>query len=308
MTQGDLLALLPPRVAEQCQRHAEAIRVLGKRVAQDIIEIGTRLIEVKSALPHGAWLPWIEAELGWSIRTVQGYMNVAEQFGKYANSALLPDLTIDASALIALSGPSVAPELREAVIEKAEDGTRITREEADRIAAEMVARKTRELTEQFNAESDEIRESARAALTELRAKVDAAMSQRPPEPPDAKLPEQKADPEPPTVADAVSMLLSLTGQKKLKPAQIQALALALGKPIAYGDAIYPPATQEATRKAEEALQLTSACQRAMDYFHSAPPAADVVVGMPDWLRNKMFISMRAARVWIDDLEQALKDK
>ena len=55
--------LLSPAVAEQCQPHAEAIRVLGKRVAHDIIEIGTRLIEVKKALPRGTWLPWIEPVL-----------------------------------------------------------------------------------------------------------------------------------------------------------------------------------------------------------------------------------------------------
>jgi hypothetical protein len=131
-------------LSAQCQRHAEAIRVLGKRIARDIIEIGERLIEVKGALPHGAWLPWIDAEFGWSQQTARNFMDVADRFGSL-KSQDIGDFTIEASALYALSGPKVDQQLREAVVEAAQSTGKITVEESNRIAAEMVAAKVKEL-------------------------------------------------------------------------------------------------------------------------------------------------------------------
>ena len=49
--------------------HAEAIRLLAKRAAADIVEIGERLISVKERPNgHGRWLPWLEREFSWSRR------------------------------------------------------------------------------------------------------------------------------------------------------------------------------------------------------------------------------------------------
>lgn len=55
--------------------------MLGKRVARDIIEIGQRPIAVKLAPPHGAWLPWIEAEFEWGETTARKFMDAAERSG-----------------------------------------------------------------------------------------------------------------------------------------------------------------------------------------------------------------------------------
>ena len=43
-------------------KHAEAIRLLGKRVVGDVIEIGERLTECKRVAGHGHWLPWLDRE------------------------------------------------------------------------------------------------------------------------------------------------------------------------------------------------------------------------------------------------------
>jgi Protein of unknown function (DUF3102) len=50
--------------------HASCIRALGKRVADDIIEIGRHLTEAKRITGHGDWLPWLGKELGWDERQI----------------------------------------------------------------------------------------------------------------------------------------------------------------------------------------------------------------------------------------------
>jgi hypothetical protein len=50
---------------------AEAIRVLGKRVVRDVIEIGARL-----------WLPWLDREFGWTDKTAERFMRVHSLAGQ----------------------------------------------------------------------------------------------------------------------------------------------------------------------------------------------------------------------------------
>jgi hypothetical protein len=86
-------------------------------------------------------------------------MSVARAF-KSLTVGDFTGLTIEVKTLYALSGPHVDPALREAVIEEAKTGTRITKEEADRIAAELVAEQTRKLTEQFNSDVESVKADA----------------------------------------------------------------------------------------------------------------------------------------------------
>ena len=53
----------------------------GRHVAGDIVEIGNRLIAVKAALDHGAWLSWLDEEFGWSRQSADRFIAVAEAFG-----------------------------------------------------------------------------------------------------------------------------------------------------------------------------------------------------------------------------------
>ena len=50
--------------------HAETM--IGKA-----IEIGELLTTQKAALPHGAWIPWAEANLAFGVKMAQKYMRVA---------------------------------------------------------------------------------------------------------------------------------------------------------------------------------------------------------------------------------------
>ena len=97
------------------QRELDRIRERIKKTVEGIIEVGNELLAVKDALPHGQFLPWLRAEFGWSERSAQNFMSVAEQF----KSAKIADLPIQPSAAYLLAAPSVPDEAREKAVEKA---------------------------------------------------------------------------------------------------------------------------------------------------------------------------------------------
>src|SRR5262249_11122777 len=78
----DYAALGAPTQMLVRQRAAE-IRSLVRRTAQDIVDIGHKLIEVKEALRglRGAFGRWLQAEFAWGERTAQRFVQVAEHFG-----------------------------------------------------------------------------------------------------------------------------------------------------------------------------------------------------------------------------------
>jgi hypothetical protein len=51
---------------------AALIKGLIRRTVDDIITIGQALIRQKQALPHGSFLPWIDAEFAMSRRPPNG--------------------------------------------------------------------------------------------------------------------------------------------------------------------------------------------------------------------------------------------
>ncbi len=110
------------------QRTGE-IKTLVRRAAQDIIEIGQKLIEVKEHLEHGQFGAWLKAEFDWSERTARQFMTVADQF-KTANFA---DLNIGASALYLLAAPSTPDAARDEALERAAAGETITHQAARQI-------------------------------------------------------------------------------------------------------------------------------------------------------------------------------
>jgi hypothetical protein len=62
----------------------------AESAVQHGIRAGEALIEAKSLLDHGAWLPWLAANVGFSERTAQAYMRVA----RLSKSATVADLRI----------------------------------------------------------------------------------------------------------------------------------------------------------------------------------------------------------------------
>ena len=78
---------LPREVEVEARADAALIKGLMRRTAEDVITIGQALIRQKAALPHGSFLPWIQAEFSMSERTAQKLMTVVREFAKSAAPA-----------------------------------------------------------------------------------------------------------------------------------------------------------------------------------------------------------------------------
>ena len=142
--------LLETKVAEKVRTSADRIRERVKKTVEDIIDVGNDLLAVKEALPHGQFGPWLKAEFGWSERSAQNFMSVAERF----KSAKFADLPIQPSAAYLLAAPAVPDEARQVAVEKAEAGEEITFATARKIVAQ--AKKKRRPRRQKAVPSDKL--------------------------------------------------------------------------------------------------------------------------------------------------------
>lgn len=121
------------------QQRTSEIRSLLRRTAQDIFDVGQKLIEVKAQLGHGHFRAWLNAEFDWSIWTATKFMQVADKF----KCVKFSHLDIAPSALYELAAPSTPDSVRCEAIERASQGETITHSLAKAIKAERSA-----LTEQ----------------------------------------------------------------------------------------------------------------------------------------------------------------
>jgi Protein of unknown function (DUF3102) len=197
---------------------AQRIRDLVGVARTCIIEIGRELIAAKREVGHGGWLPWLDQEFGWHQTTASRYMQVAEAF-KLSSVHNFDGLTIDATALYALSAPDVPQAVRDEAVAVAETGEHVTRVDAEAMIAE--------------------------AIQAERAKFEALVAELQTEA--AENEDADAIPDIPTL---VEQLCKATGKKKLKPTQLQQLACILGTAITDGTKVYPPSTLEETQQAE----------------------------------------------------------
>lgn len=56
------------------------IKILTAQTAENIIEIGKTLLEVKETLPYGEFQSWLETDINYSKRTAYNFMKVAQEF------------------------------------------------------------------------------------------------------------------------------------------------------------------------------------------------------------------------------------
>ena len=108
---------LEPETREFVEQRTDEIRVLVKRSAQDIIEIGRMLTEVKGALEYGKFGDWLSAEFEWSQMTASRFMRVHARF----KSNNLLDFNIAPSALCLLASPSTPDDAVDEALERADD-------------------------------------------------------------------------------------------------------------------------------------------------------------------------------------------
>jgi Protein of unknown function (DUF3102) len=68
------------------------------------------LADAKSRLKHGQWLPWLEAEFGWSRQTADNFIHVFER----VKLPTFSNLPIDVSALYLIAAPKTPEPVRTA--------------------------------------------------------------------------------------------------------------------------------------------------------------------------------------------------
>jgi hypothetical protein len=112
------------------QQRTSEIKTLMRRTAQDIVDIGHKLIEVKDRLGHGRFDAWLCVEFEWSLQTAKRFMNVARRF----QNQQFADFDMAPSALYLLAAPSAPESAREEALLRAEQGEPITH----RVAQEII--------------------------------------------------------------------------------------------------------------------------------------------------------------------------
>ena len=106
---------LTPNLAEQIEAEHQAAIGAARSAIEHAVECGRLLLEAKVALPHGQWLPWLDANTSVSARQSQRYMKLAAAVleGKCDVASYL---TVE-GALAALVSPKAdaAPEIDDAL-------------------------------------------------------------------------------------------------------------------------------------------------------------------------------------------------
>src|SRR5262249_2583282 len=67
-----------PILASEIRRAHADVQEAAKTAAERAIEAGRALIEAKSLVKHGEWLPWLREHCALAERTAQLYMKIAE--------------------------------------------------------------------------------------------------------------------------------------------------------------------------------------------------------------------------------------
>ena len=133
------------------QQRTGEIKTLAKRLATDIVDIGGKLVEVKDRLGgNGKFTNWLLAELGWSERTAYNFIGVYEKFGT-ANFAIE---NVAPSALYLLVAPGTPEPARQAVIEMANQGEKVSHKAA-KVIVEMAKEAEPKTLDMFANESEE---------------------------------------------------------------------------------------------------------------------------------------------------------
>lgn len=134
------------------------ILILKDQTAQNIIEIGKRLIEVKENLQHGEFSEWLKKRVDISHRTANNFMKVATTF---SNSQSIANL--GSTKLFLLAG--LDEENREEVMQENNIEEMTTRE------LEQVVKEKKEIKKQLEAEkeySEELQEAIKEKEIQIR--------------------------------------------------------------------------------------------------------------------------------------------
>lgn len=134
------------------------ILMLKEQTAQNIIEIGKTLIEVKGKLEYGEFGQWLENKVEFSHQTANKFMKVATEFSDYA-----PVRNLGTRKLFALAG--LDEENRQEVMQENDVENMTTRE------LEQVVKEKKEIKKQLEEEqeySQELQEAIKQKEEQIR--------------------------------------------------------------------------------------------------------------------------------------------
>ena len=103
------------------QQRTSEIKTIVTRAAHDAIEIGKKLLDIKTQLGHGYFGEWLSREFGWSHRTADNYIAAADKFANFANIEMIAP-----SALYLLASESTPATVKESAIAQIESGEKVT--------------------------------------------------------------------------------------------------------------------------------------------------------------------------------------
>ncbi|MBW4549959.1 MAG: DUF3102 domain-containing protein [Aphanocapsa sp. GSE-SYN-MK-11-07L] len=111
------------------RQRTNEIKKLIRRTAQDCVDIGQKLIEVKQQLGHGNFEAWLRVEFDWGEWTARKFIQLAQKF----KSVKFTDLSIATSALYLLASSSTPGDACQEILERASQGEVITYSKANSI-------------------------------------------------------------------------------------------------------------------------------------------------------------------------------
>ncbi len=118
------------------QQRAGEIKTLMRATAENVMQVGEKLLEVQAKLGNGQFDAWLQAEFDWSRRTAYNFIGVYKQFRGRANFA---QMDVATSALYLLAAPSTPASAVDEVLDRAEAGERISHTTAKAIVADHKA-------------------------------------------------------------------------------------------------------------------------------------------------------------------------
>jgi CheY-like chemotaxis protein len=145
------------------QQKTREIKSSIEKSTQTIVEIGCKLIEVKSRLKHGQFGDWLKLEFDWSEPTAQRFMRVARKF----KSVNLTDLSIAPSALYLLAAASIPELARTEAINRAVNGESIDYKKAKLIKDKYTQIDSQQKTIDTQAKRENDRKDIRITKTSI---------------------------------------------------------------------------------------------------------------------------------------------
>jgi Protein of unknown function (DUF3102) len=106
---------------------AVTIKLCAALTVRASITIGQQLVLAKEHLKHGMWIDWLKSEFGWTVRTAQRHMSVAEMIAEAKNDNLSLSENFGLSAAYLLARNSTPADVRKEALKLLIKGERVTR-------------------------------------------------------------------------------------------------------------------------------------------------------------------------------------